>query len=265
MKKKTTPASLVVCLLSLGWGFVSCRALAENSRDPRIELERFLREAKVIDVKKDVSPGRSRPWIVTLAEGEVRHLAVFKHFDFPRPKPQPHSYRYELAAYALDKLLDARIVPPVVLRKIEGRRGALQIYLENCVSEQDRRRKKLEPPDPRAFANELEGVRVFESLVNDECLNFVDLLVHTEDWRVCRVDFSEAFAPSADLRAECRLTVCSRRLFEGLLKLNEPTVRKVLGSCLNDQEYADLLARKDQIIVKIRALIAEKGEASVLF
>lgn len=237
----------------------------EKSVGQAAELESLLRDAKVVDVKKEVSAGRSRPWIITLARGGVRHRALFKYFDYRRPLPQPHSYKYELAAYELTKLLGVEIVPPAVERKIDNQTGSLQIFLENCVSEQDRRRKNLEPPDPVAFAKALDGIRVFESLVNDECLNYSDLLVHTEDWRLCRVDFSEAFAPAPELRDDCRITVCSRKLYDGLLKLDDQTVEAVMKAYLNDSETSSLLARKELILEKIKALIAEKGETSVLF
>jgi hypothetical protein len=265
MKKKTTPAWLLLFLLFLGGKSGSAPAPDETGMSRAAELEAFLRTAEVVDVRKEISGGRSRPWVVTLARGAVRHRALFKHFDYRRPQPQPHSYKYELAAYELAKLLDVEIVPPVVERKIEGRTGSLQIFLENCVSEQDRRRKKLEPPDPAAFAKALDGVRVFESLANDECLNYGDLLVHTEDWRLCRVDFSEAFGPSPELRRECPLTVCPRKLYDGLLKLDEKTVRAVMKAYLSDPEAKALLARRDLIADTLKALIAEHGESSVLF
>lgn len=231
----------------------------------RAELESFLRSARVVDVKKEISAGRSRPWIVTLSDGRLRHRAIFKYFDYRRPQPQPHSYRYELAAYELSKLLRVEIVPPVIERKIEGRTGSLQVFLENCVSEQDRRRKKLEPPDPAAFAKALEGVRVFESLVNDECLNFTDLMVHIEDWRLCRVDFSEAFAPTPELRDDCRITVCSRSLYEGLLALDDRSVEAALNAYLNAAEIQALMVRRSALLEKLKLLIVEQGEASVLF
>jgi hypothetical protein len=265
MKKKTTPALLVLFLTLFGGAIGRVLACSEESVIQAAKLERFLRDAKVVDVKKEISAGRSRPWIVTLADGAVRHKALFKYFDYRRPQPQPHSYKYELAAYELTKLLGVEIVPPVIERKIENRAGSLQIFLENCVSEQDRRRKKLEPPDPAAFSKALDGIRVFESLVNDECLNYGDLLVHTVDWRLCRVDFSEAFGPSSELRDECRITVCSRALYQGMTKLDSDALRQAMKPFLNDEETNALLSRKTLLITAIDALIAEKGEGAVLF
>lgn len=254
---------LFLTLFGLGSGCTP--TLHETSVSQAAELEKFLRVAEVVDVKKEISAGRSRPWVVTLADRGVRHRALFKYFDYRRPLPGPHSYKYELAAYGLTKLLGVEIVPPVVERKIENRTGSLQIFLESCVSEQDRRRKKLEPPDPAAFAKALDGIRVFEALVNDECMNYSDLLVHTDDWRLCRVDFSEAFEPLAELREDCPITACSRKLYDGLLNLNDADVETAMKPCLNDSETRALLVRKGLLLEKIKTLIAEKGEASVLF
>jgi hypothetical protein len=175
------------------------------------------------------------------------------------------SYRYDIAAYELSKLLGIDLIPPVVEREIGGRKGTLQVYLENCIREKDRRRKKLEPPDIKAFDRGLEGGKVFVNLTYDDCYNLDDIYVHLEDWRVCRVDFSEAFAPMPELLPGCTITVCSKKLYTGLLKLGDESVRAGLGRYLNDEETGALLIRRDLLISKLKALIAEKGEAAVLF
>jgi len=111
----------------------------------------------------------------------------------------------------------------------------------------------------------LETARIFENLVYDECQDADDLYVHREDWRVCRVDLSEAFAPLPELLPGCSITVCSRPLYEGLLSLDEETVKSKLGLYLSQEEIGALLIRKGLIIEKIRTLIAVKGEDAVLF
>lgn len=227
--------------------------------------EKVLREAKVEKIDKERLGGRTNPWLITLADGTQKTLAIFRHVDRRRPHPLPDSYKYDLAAYALTKLLGVELVPPAVERKIQGLEGSLQIFLETCVREKDRKRKKLEPPNPESFAKALEAAKVFENLAYDECQDADDLYVHREDWRVCRVDFSEAFAPVPELLPGCRITVCSRKLYEGLLKLDEEAVRPALGGYLSQEEIEALLARKDLIVERIKSLINEKGEEAVLF
>lgn len=185
--------------------------------------------------------------------------------DRPRPQPIPDSYRYDIAAYELTKLLGVELIPPVVEREIDGRKGTLQVFLENWVRERDRKRKKLEPRDAAAFHNALEELKVFEHLAYDDCYNLNDTYVHLEDWRVCRVDFSEAFAPAPELLPGCPLTVCSKPLYQGLRGLDEEALRTTLGKYLNDEELEACLVRRKLILDKFEALIAEKGAENVLF
>jgi hypothetical protein len=228
-------------------------------------MEKVLREAKVETINKEWLGGRTGPWLITLADGPVKTRAVFRHVDRRRPHPTPDSFKYDLAAYGLTKLLGIELIPPVVERTIQGQEGSLQLFLENCVREKDRKRKKMEPPDPAAFSKALEVTKVLENLTYDECQDTDDLYVHRENWRVCRVDFSEAFAPVPELLPGCGFSQCSRNLYEGLLNLDEDTVRLALGGYLSQEEIGSLLIRKGLIIEKIKTLISKKGEDAVLF
>jgi len=232
----------------------------------RVEaMEKLLREASIKEIDKERLGGRTNPWLITLANGGGETRAIFRHVDRRRPQPTPDSFKYDLAAYVLSKLLGIEMIPPVVERRIQGHEGSLQIFLENCIREKDRRRKKLVPPDPQAFAKALEGTKVFENLVYDECQDADDLYVHREDWQVCRVDFSEAFAPLPELLPGCSITVCPKKLYEGLLQLNEDAAKLALGGYLSQEELEALFVRKGLIIEKIKNLISYKGEEAVLF
>jgi len=228
-------------------------------------LEKVLREGQIIGVEKEKLGGRTGPWLITLEAGPIKQRAIVRYVDRLRPHPTPDSYKYDLAAYILNRLLGIELVPPVIEREVEGRQGSLQVFLENCIREKDRKRKKLMPPDARAFSRALEEVRVFENLTYDECQDADDLYVHLNDWKVCRVDFSEAFAPVPELLPSCEITVCSRALYQGLLQWDKEAVKSKLGPYLNDKEIGAFFVRRDLIIEKLRALIAEKGEDSVLF
>ncbi len=177
----------------------------------------------------------------------------------------PDSYKYDIAAYELTKLLGIELIPPVVEREIGGRQGTLQTLLENCIRERDRKRKKINPPDAKAFNNALEELNVFVNLAYDDCYNFDDIYIHQANWQVCRVDFSEAFYPSLELLPGCEITTCSKKLYKGLIDLAEEEVRETLGRYLSEEEITACLVRKKLILEKINALIAEKGEESVLF
>jgi len=86
-----------------------------------------------------------------------------------------------------------------------------------------------------------------------------------KDWKVWRVDFSEAFPPSPELIPGCEITRCSKKLYQNLTKLEDKVIKAKLKHYLNDEEMGMLLKRKKLIIEKIKKLIAEKGEKSILF
>ena len=48
------------------------------------------------------------------------------------------SWKNEVAAYELDKLLGTRLVPPTVERTISGSKGSLQMWVEGVMTEADR-------------------------------------------------------------------------------------------------------------------------------
>ncbi len=150
--------------------------------------------------------------------------------------------------------LDLNVVPPVVEREIEGTKGSLQLFLEDCFTERDRKQMNLEPPDPKSFQNSLDELRIFENLVYNKCRNTDDTRIHKKSWKVCRVDFSEAFGPSPDLVPDCEISYCSEKIFRNLQRLDAETVRAKLSPYLNGEEIKALLERKDRIIEKIKEL-----------
>jgi hypothetical protein len=169
----------------------------------------------------------------------------------------------------MDKLLDLNLVPPVVEREIEGRKGSLQIFIEGALNESVRRMKNIKPPDPEKFKNALEDLSVFENLTYSPSFcgerELEDILImDKKDWKIWRVDFSEAFASSPELIPGCEITGCSKKLCQNLIKLEDKMIKAKLKHYLNDEEMSMLLKRKKLIIKKIKKLIAEKGEESVL-
>ncbi len=251
---------------ALGLALLPVLSLAAAGQDLAGEAaEKYLRTAAVVGVEKDAQSGRTLPWLVTLEKDGRRMKAVFKYVHRPRPHPLAHSYRYELAAYELSKILGLVIVPPTVERTIEGLRGALQVYAEGCISEHDLERSKRTPPDPRDLRERLDTIRLFEALSGDACGNKDDTLIHTDTWRVCRVDFAEAFPLSPELSEDCSLERCPRSLFQRIRQMEPASTRRKLRSCLSREEVEALCERKGRIIAQLEEKIRLRGEAAVLF
>lgn len=263
--KKVLAILFLTCLIYGNWIYCQSQTSSEENLK-RKEIENYLKTAKIISIEKDEVTGRTAPWKIRMDDGKIARRGRFKHLDRQRPSFLADSYKYEIAAYELDKLLDLNIIPPLVEKEIEGTKGSLQLFVEDCITESERKRRNIEPPDPEGFKNSLEVINVFENLVYDEdCFDSDDTLIHIKDWKVCRVDFSMAFSPTSELISGCRITKCSKNLYQNLLKLDNEEVKAKLKPYLNDEEIEALLKRKDIIIEKIKQLIEEKGEASILF
>ena len=201
--KKILSFLFITCFVFSNWWCQSQTTKKENLK--QIDIENYLRTAKIVSVEKDQEAGRTAPWRITLDDGGIVRQGFFKHVNASRPTILPDSYKYELAAYELNKLLDLNIVPPAVEREIESIKGSLQQYIKNFIRESDRKRKNIDPPDPKNFENTLEEIKIFENLVYDECLDTDDIFIQREDWKVWRVDFSEAFSPSSELLPGCKI------------------------------------------------------------
>ena len=221
---------------------------AEDGGGSAGDLEDYLRKAGVGTIIRGAQRGRTEPWTIILDDGQVVRRSIFKYVDRRRPSMLPDSYFYEIAAYEFSKLLGLDIVPPVVERQIEGTKGSLQAFVESAVPEAARRRNGPEPPEPLKFGEALESVRVFALLVNDTCENLEDTLVETGTWRVFRVDFSEAFGPSPELRPDCGLTSCPDGLCLKLRDLDDRVIGQRLAPYLNKDEIGALIRRKGRLI-----------------
>jgi hypothetical protein len=134
------------------------------------EAEEFLRTARLVS-SEPVGEGITRPDRVTLTDGERTLRALFKTIDVHKPGQQRmetgyefdfrDSWKAEVAAYELDKLLGLGLVPPTIERTLENRRGSLQMWVENAMTEDDRKKRKREPPHLPRWNNQLHCVRLF--------------------------------------------------------------------------------------------------------
>ncbi len=259
---------VIMCCLSLGLGttFSLESQTAGQAEIDFEEMENYLKTAEIMYVDKESLSGRTAPWTIGLDDGKTERRGIFKHMNRPRPQILADSYKYDVAAYELSKLLDLMIVPPVIERKIEGITGSLQLFLIDCIKELERKLRNIDPPDPERFQNALDEIKVFENLVrNEDCLNPDDVFIHKKDWRVCRVDYSTAFLPEVEFVPGCSIFRCSRKLYKNILELDAELIKSNLQPYLNDQEIEALIQRKDLIIETLQKLIKDKGEDSVLF
>jgi len=238
------------------------------------DVERFLATAEIVDREK-VTVGITRPQRLTLTDGELSMDAVWKTVDVFRPRQKMadghvqlgfrDSYRGEVAAYELSEVLGLDIVPPTIEREIDGDRGSLQVWLENCISERERKEKDLHAPDLEAWNRQMATVRLFHQLIHDTDFNNVNNILIDGDYRVWIIDSSRCFYLDRELRNEEALTRFSRSLLERLGALDKKLLKDALGEWLSGTQIKALLQRRDQILELADRRVAEQGEEAVLF
>jgi hypothetical protein len=235
--------------------------------------EEFLRTARVLS-KESIGTGITRPDRLTLTDGHQTLRAVWKtinvhtlgqqrmefgwEFDFR------DTWKSEVAAYELDKLLGLGLVPPTVERSLYGRTGSLQLWVEKAMTEDDRLTRKLEPPDLQKWNRQLYNVRLFHQLTYNTDFRNIRNVLFDPDFRVYLVDSSRAFRIQRTLLAPDDLARVSRSALGKLRALDRPTLRERLGPWLGKMQMEGLLARRDVILALIDERIKEKGEGAVL-
>jgi hypothetical protein len=238
------------------------------------EQEQFLLHAKIVRTR-GVSTGITGTLRATLDDGTLVHDASIQTVNISKPSFQTalgtelnfrDSYKYNVAAYRLDRLLNLRMVPVSVERRVQGKTGAVTWWVDNVqMMEKERYQKKIDAPNPEEWNDQMYQVRVFNELVYNTDANLGNLLI-TDDWKLRLIDFTRAFRLYKRLREPENLKNCrlDRRVYGGLRALNEQTLAERLGDVLRPNEIEGLLARRDVILAHFDQQIAQQGESSVI-
>ena len=245
--------------------------------EPNLTKERireFLLTAQVVK-SKQTSKGVTSPWRLTLSDGKLTHDAAFQAVDetktmmqFASGAAEIHfvdSYRYDLAAYELAELLGLDDMMPVTVERTwNGQKGALSWWLPWKWDEGMRIKQKLVPPDPESWNRQMHKMWVFAQLVYDTDRNMGNILIR-EDWKIWMIDFTRAFRLHSDLQDTKVLVQCDRQLHQKMMQLDAKVVAQKTKKHLTPWEIKALMARRDKILAHFQKLIAQKGEAAVLY
>lgn len=215
------------------------------------------------------------PVRVTLSDGSRTLRAVFKHENTVYPEFRfsdgrevqraRDSFRHEIAAFELDRLLGLNLVPPCVERKIETRTGSLCLWVEGSMTEAERRERGLQPSDPVRFKGQLREIELFQQLIAD--LDYSDFrnVIVDEKSRVHKVDCSMAFDTDPDLLTGLYSSHLSRRLIRALETLDKKEMNEKLKPWLGKDQRSALWERRNRILKRAERLIADYGEEKILY
>ena len=216
------------------------------------EYEDFLRKATVEKVVA-LPIGVTRPQRAHLAPGGLAASFAWKPI---RPGVQQgyfESYKSEVAAYELDKILQLNMVPVVVERKVDHENGAAVLWLDGVRSWES----VLPLPKPPTWDQQIARMKMLDDLIGNSDRNKGNLLVDA-DWHIYLIDHSRAFVTDYKLPQE--LQNIDRRLWERMQALDAVSLKTALGTWLDSRQIQALLKRRDAMQKKIDALAAKYGE-----
>lgn len=274
-------AVVVLLLTGLSYPSLAHAQVTASAPAPELSTEQiktFLKNAKVIRTR-NTDKGVTAPKRLTLSDGVTTHDAVFQAIDERKMIARMggggrqettelnfvDSYKYNIAAYELSRLLELdHMMPVYVERRVNGQLGSISWFVPTLMDESDRLKKKIQPPNPTDWNNQMYRMRVFSSLVRDIDRNLTNVLV-SPAWKVMMIDFSRAFRMQPELQHLTDLSKIDRRLLTRLETVTRDAVKKATTDFLTTSELDAVMARRDLLVAHFKKRVAELGEDKVLY
>jgi hypothetical protein len=237
------------------------------------EREAFLKTAQIVSMK-NLSMGVTLSKKATMTDGTLQHAAHVQSIDESKARFEGttgtelnfrDSYKYNVAAYEIAKLLNLDMVPPSVERRVEGKTAAITWWVDNAaMTELERRKTKQEPPDMNDWNKQLLVMQVFDELIYNVDRNLGNMVI-TKDWGLWLIDHTRSFRRYKTCPKLKMVKQIDRNLLESLKKLTREMLTQRVGQYLVSPEIDGVLARRDVIVKHFEQKLAESGEVKVLY
>ena len=237
-----------------------------------LEILAFLRDAEATLVK-EITSGINRPLKLLLNRDGVTAHAIFRTVDVRKTRFVSNkkvyldfrdSHVFECAAYEVSRLLGIDAVPPCVERRVWGKSGSLQLWVENAVTEEKRRKEKKKAPASLPWVRQQQTLRLFDALIKNVDRNQGNMLID-ERWKLWFIDHTRSFHRSPEVEGIERIIWCEREIWEKLKALDREALEERAGDYLNSSEIRLVLERRDRLVRHMKERIAAVGENIVLY
>ncbi|UCE22787.1 MAG: hypothetical protein JSV46_11435 [Candidatus Aminicenantes bacterium] len=275
MKRKAIILSALIIVL--GFSVQSVAQFTPEELAEREKWEQFLIDADVVSEEQmQTRAAVTNPWVIQLEKDGVRKQALWKNAQ-GRMRGFVENWKWEIAAYRLDKYLGLNMVPPTVEKRFHSDLGSCQLWIHHKMSLKEKYEQKIKTPSYKVFPwnRALYLQRAFDNLIANEDRHQNQYLI-TEDWRMILIDHSRSFRTTKKFTTRLiydekykegsrTMKELPRAFVEKLKAMNQEVVQEVVGEYLTDKEIEAVLKRKDLIIIWIENRIKEVGEENVLY
>lgn len=275
MKKRLM--TVLFFTIFLGFHFLSIAQFTPEEIAEDAKWEEFLKTAEITG-KRQLGGGEAvtAPWRLALEKDGIKRNALWKNPE-DLQKGYLEGWKWEIAAYRLDRYLELNMVPPTVEREFQGKRGCCQLWVTAEMDLRRKAREKIKTPSDKVYYwnNATYLHRAFDNLIANEDRHYGNILI-TKDWRMILIDHSRSFRTSKKFSTELIYTEkhiegpkimrkLPRAFVEKLKALNFELMKDIVGKYLTDKEIEAVLMRRDLILKEIDKLIKKHGEAKVLY
>jgi len=215
------------------------------------EIEAYLRTAPIVRTE-ETDRGVTRPIRAFFAPGGAIESMVWKELRPGRPNGYYESYKSEIAAYEIDKLLELNMVPPKVERQVDGKTGVAVMWVTGARTFSELRGVPKPPPAmaPK-FNRELTRAKMFHNLIGDIDPNLGNWLVD-EAWNVILIDQSRALTDTTSLVHT--MQGVDEALWARMQALSEEQLQARLSPWLDRAQIRAILSRRERLQKEIARL-----------
>jgi hypothetical protein len=220
-------------------------------------IEAHLKSAEVVSLE-DIGTGVTRPRRAHLKPSEPVESLVWKVLPPGRRLGHWESYKSEIAAYELDKLLGMNMVPPAVERTIGGETGAAVMWLESIKSV-----KQLGGvvPSGAVWGKALRKMMMFDNMIANTDRNAGNILVGPPG-ELILIDHSRAFIDKENVVHN--MSRVDEELWNRMQALTREDLTRVLGPWIDGDAIDAMIERQSRMIRDVNKLVAKRGRAAVI-
>jgi hypothetical protein len=244
---------------------------AKDFSEPDAETELCLSEGKILKKLRDLD-GVTRPEMFLIeCGGEKRRVVVKKLDDQRRGIQRFHdgswemnysdSYRYERAAYLLDRELGLDMVPVAVIREVKNKESGVLEWIDGA-SHVKQMPTSPTGPQMAELARQKAVMRIFDALIYNTDRNEKNYLIDHQSWKLYLIDHSRAFRSVGELPESFQRTTprLSRDLYQRLQNLERDALIDLMDRSIDRGQIDKILERRDKILEKIDRACDEFGD-----
>ena len=223
------------------------------------QILKLLRSGSISKMEA-LSTGISKPFRVTLNDGDESIRALYKTIDtFPgiekrktknSDEKYADRYLYEIAAFRLSEYLGFGLVPPVVEREIDGKKGSVQFWVEYTESKLNLEESEKSLSGICDYEAQRNLLRIFDLLIFNHDRNKSNILLESTHNRLIWIDHSRSLSAHKRLPEyiNTEKLYLSEQVINALEKLDSESATGLLEGLLNRDQIRALLHRKRLIL-----------------